>query len=246
MKPRASQRRAWGTLAVLLAMVSGAQDKAGLGGATSAAPPEIKEIRPGVLQAGKVTILKNERAISFPVFINMHAGPMEYIVVTPKGKAHESLLRTDADPLHIQVALLLLNAKGAQGKPVPEDPRETIAGEQVEIRLQWVAGGKTQSAPIEQFVRDGRAKKAMEAGPFVYNGSMIFEGQFLAARDGSIVSLITDPAALINNPRPGRVDDENWSPIKAGLPALDSPATLSIRLLPNKPLTPVKKPGDGK
>ncbi len=227
----------------LVLCVSLADEKAQPASPANPAPPEIKEIRPGIFLAGKVTIDKKQRSISIPVFINMHAGPMEYIVVTPRGKTHESLLRTDAEPLHIQIALLLLDAKGAQGKPVPEDPRLPIPGESVTVELQWAEGGKVKSAPIEQFVRDSRTKEAMKRGPFTYNGSIVFDGAFLAQRDGSVISLITDQTALINNPRLGREDDENWSPIKTGLPALDSAATLVIRLPATKPVpSPKNKP----
>ena len=71
----------------------------------------------------------------------------------------------------------------------------------------------------------------MQPGPFVYNGSIVFEGMFIAHRDGNLFSIITAPAALANNPRMGRHDDENWEAINEGLPPLDSIATLTVKLL---------------
>ena len=61
----------------------------------------------------------------------------------------------------------------------------------------------------------------------------MFEGSFLAQRDCSIVSLITDNAAQFNNARQGRGDDDLWRPQPKGLPALDSNGTLVIRVLQN-------------
>jgi len=178
--------------------------------------------------------------VHLPVTVEMHEGPIEYLVVTGRGKVHESLLVTTAEPYHIQVAMLLLNAKGSEGKLVPEDAKQPIPGQPVDIELHWENNKTPVMARIEQFVQKIHPKPtAAKKGPFVFNGSRVFEGQFLAQRDGSIVSLITDSAAQFNNPRPGREDDELWRPQPKGLPALDTKATLVIRLL--KP-SAAKKP----
>ena len=193
--------------------------------------PTVKEIRPGVFQVGGVLLDKSKKQISFPVLINMHEGLLEYILVTGKGKTHESLLVTRTEPYHIHVAMLLLGAKGAAGKDVPEDPRKKIPGDPISMKLSWKKDGKTLLAPVEQFVRNRHLNKPMKTGPFIYNGSIISEGMFIAHRDGNLFSLITAPAALANNPRMGRHDDENWEAIKKGLPPLDGNATLTVKLL---------------
>ncbi len=193
--------------------------------------PAVKEIRPGVFQVGGVLLEKKNKQVSFPVLINMHEGLLEYILVTGKGKTHESLLVTRTKPYHIHVAMLLLGTKGAAGKEVPEDPRKPIPGERISIELSWKKDGKTLRAPVEQFVRNRHLKKPMKPGPFIYNGSIVFDGMFIAHRDGNLFSLITAPAALVNNPRMGRHDDENWEAIRKGLPPLDGKATLTVKLL---------------
>jgi len=198
--------------------------------------PAVKEVRPGVFQVGGVLLEKKNRQISFPVLINMHEGLLEYILVTGKGKTHESLLVTQTEPYHIHVAMLLLGAKGAEGKEVPEDPRKPIPGEPFSMKLSWKKDGKALRVPVEQFVRNRLLKKPMKPGPFIYNGSIVFEGMFIAHRDGNLFSLITAPAALANNPRMGRHDDENWEAIKKELPPLDSKATLIISLPKPAPL----------
>jgi len=192
--------------------------------------PNIKEIQPGILQVGTVRLNKAKREISFPVTINMDQGPIEYLVVTGIGKTHESLLVTSAEPFHLQVAMLLMNCKGSNGKLIPEDDGKDIPGEPVEIELQWKDGRKGQKSRLEGFVAR-IDKKPVKQGPFIFNGSRMFEGSFLAQRDGSIVSLITDNAAQFNNPRVGRSDDDVWRPQRKGLPPLDSNCTLVIRVM---------------
>ncbi len=212
-----------------------------LGEEKSPPKPTVKEIRPGVFQVGGVLLEKTKKQISFPVLINMHEGLLEYILVTGKGKTHESLLVTLTEPYHIHVAMLLLGVKGAAGKDIPEDPRKKIPGDPISMELVWKNDGKSVRAPVEQFIRNRHLNKSMKTGPFIYNGSIIFEGMFIAHRDGNLFSLITAPAALANNPRIGRHDDENWEAIKKGLPPLDGKATLIVKLL--SPV--VKSPSKG-
>ena len=66
------------------------------------------------------------------------------------------------------------------------------------IEFHWKDGKMPKKAPIEKFVQRVD-KKPIGNDPFVFNGSRMFEGSFLAQRDGSIVSLITDNAAQFNN-----------------------------------------------
>ncbi len=208
--------------------------------------PVIKEVAPGVLQVGTVKLIKKSREVHIPVTIEMREGLIEYLVVTGRGKVHESLLVTTAEPYHVQVAMLLLNAKGSGGQLIPEDGNKPVPGQPVDIELHWKKNGKPKHARIEEFVQTVRPKmKPAKKGPFIFNGSRVFEGQFLAQRDGSIVSLITDNAAQFNNPRPGREDDEMWQPRSDNLPPVDSKATVVIRLLkkvaPKKPEPPTSK-----
>ncbi len=65
--------------------------------------PDITETAPGVFQVGTVKLVKAKSEISFPASVNMNEGPMEYLVVTGKGKTHESLMVTSAEPFHVQV-----------------------------------------------------------------------------------------------------------------------------------------------
>ena len=165
----------------------------------------------------------------------MDEGVIEYLLVTNSGKTHESLLRADVQPYHIHLALLLLGAKGAQTNDYPEGKTAPIPGDRVSIAVAWTTKGKEQSRPAEQLVLNRRTRAPASPGPWTYNGSRTVEGTFIAQRDGSIVSLITDGDALINNPRAGREDDEFWEINKADLPPLHTPVQVTLKLDPEKP-----------
>ena len=191
----------------------------------------LKAIGPDLFELGLVRIDKKQRTLAFPAVVNLREGNIEYAVVTTTGKTHESLLRTEARPHHLQVALLLLGAKGAGTNSLPDDPRRTLPGEKVQIELNWSDGRKTRRSELEDFVHDRKTGRRSKRGPWVFTGSRFRDDGFAAEFDGSIVSLITDADALINNPRQGREDDDNWLVRTNGLPPLNAPVNVVIRLL---------------
>ena len=209
-----------------------AQETPGPGVTTSASVTNmpLKQVGPGLFELGRVRFDKQRRTVSFPAVVNMNEALIEYLVVTSAGKVHESLLRTDAEPWHIHVAMLLLGGKGAGTNHFPEDHTRPLPGEKVSIELSWKVEGKEKRHRAEEFVYDRARKSTMRKGPWVYTGSRVCEGIFVAQRDGSIVSLIEDEEALTNNPRAGRDNDDNWQVNARGLPPLESLIEVTIRL----------------
>jgi hypothetical protein len=156
----------------------------------------------------------------------MTNGLIEYVVVTTTGKLHESLLKTEAQPQDLHVAMLLLGAKGAP--PATPVTTNSVPGEKISIEVRPENGA---SQPIEEYVIDLKANKSMTRGPWIYNGSRVIDGTFIAQRDGSIVSLITDPDALVNNPRVRREDDENWHVNTNKVLRVNTPVEVTFKLL---------------
>jgi hypothetical protein len=70
----------------------------------------------------------------------------------------------------------------------------------------------------------------MRTGDWVYTGSRVIEGLFLAEIDGSVVSLVTDGEALINNEGSGHDNDIIWLANTNSLPPTNTPVTVSIKL----------------
>lgn len=192
----------------------------------------LKEIAPGLFELGKVKLDKKRKSISFPAVLNMNEALVEYLVVNANGKTHESLLRTEAEPWHIQVAMLLLGAKGAQGRSFPADKTQPLPGETVRIEVQWTVKGETKRFRAEDWIVDVAARKEVAPGHWIYTGSRFESGQFRAQQDGSIIALIEDPDALVSNPRPGRDNDDNWRVKSEGLPPLETPVEVIIQLQP--------------
>lgn len=205
----------------------------------------VRETSPGIFQIGGVRLDKVRREVTFPAAVNMREGIIEYLVVTRTGKTHESLLLTDIDPHHMQVALLLLGAKGA-GNTSSTNPPATgpmmhdraqpklPTGESVDIELNWASEGKTNRSPIENCIFNRRTKAPMTRGPFTFTGSRVWEGKFLAQTEGSIIAAVTDELAMFNNPRPGADDDEIWEILPTKTPPVKTSVVVKITLRPVK------------
>lgn len=203
----------------------------------SAAAPAVtnthfQQVAPGLFQLGEVRLNSTNKSVSFPAVVNQLQEPVEYLVVATDGKLHESVLKTSAEPYHIHLGMLLLNAKGAR---VPNDViwnyDRPITGDPVVITVQWRENGQSREARAEDLVYDIAARKAMTRGEWIYSGSRLFDGVFLAQRDRSIISIIADIDALVNNPRPRRDQDDNWLVNTNVCPALATPVEVTIQLV---------------
>jgi hypothetical protein len=199
-------------------------------------PPEVRALDDGRVAVGKVIVDPETRTAAVPVKVNMtgrwrrdasgdrvlSADPIEYLLVHENGKSHESLFTTTARPFSLHTAMLLL---GLQKQPTGQPERLPPAtiddaylataplpeGAPVLIHLQ--SSPDAEAVPVTGHVHAVASNGPWPARqPWTYNGSYFMQRAFIAEVDGSFVSLITDPAALVNNTDPRRSDDLNWFP----------------------------------
>jgi hypothetical protein len=196
--------------------------------------PPVRALGGGLFQAGLVKLDKNSRTITFPVLLNLRDETVEYAVVHKSGKAYESIFTTGARPQDIHVAMLLLGVKVVMTNAFGADGKGPPPGEKVFVEVIWTNGGARVTCALEDLVLNRETKKSLGHGEWIYNGSNFSEGAFTAQRDGSIISIHIDPDALINNPRPGRENDDLYVPNSAKLPPLSARAEVSIRLVSPK------------
>ena len=190
------------------------------------------------LTLGKITVDKEARTIQFPATVNLGEGTLEYLLVSDQGKTHESLFATKVSPFQLQVAMLLLGVQPPQ--EIKEIPPEQITrdslkttpevkGDNIDILITLPPS--TQPIHAEEWIHNQLTQSTMATGPWIFTGSAIFQKRFLAQEEGSIVALVTDSVALINNPRPGHNDDTIWSVQKDKVPAVGTPVIITFQLL---------------
>ena len=200
----------------------------------------VREVEPGIFEVGRVRLDQRRRSITLPATLNKTQGLMEYFLVTTYGKTHESILKTQAEPYHFHLAMLLLGAHGPGNADFPGSPtngvpgpvvhpsKETIPGDKVAIEVKWkTPAGETRHS-AEELIRKNDTPTNMAPGSWVYNGSLIVNNKFLAQMDGSLISLVTDPVALVNNTGPGHDNDLIWEPNPANLPPPGVPVDVTI------------------
>ena len=226
--PRFTLHPSWAAIALLLLFLLTTGMPAQEPGAVPNTNFVLKTLSNGVFEIGSVRLDQWRRAITLPAFVNLREGAIEYLLVHSNGKTHESVFRTDAEPYHIHVAMLLLGARTAGTNAFPEPPAAALPGEKVVVEIAWRRKSKQFRYRGETFVLDRKRKSVMTKGDWIYTGSRLREDGFAAQFDGSIISLITDPDALVNNPRPGREDDDNWLAKPGNLPAFNEPVEVII------------------
>jgi hypothetical protein len=178
--------------------------------ATSAAQP-VKLLTKDTVAIGQIVVNQQARTVTFPVKLQMREGVIEYALVHTMGKTHESLLTTDVAPVDVHVAALLLNGNGS--KPTAS--------------VSWKRnGGETQCA-LSDLIE--LTTKAPVDGPWAYTGSL-FQGQtFAAQREGSLISLIGDPEALMTHSKLSALGrDDLFRPKSSSLPADGVPLLLTL------------------
>lgn len=226
---------------------------------TPATNAPIRDLGEGRLQIGAVTVDSKAKTVSFPATVNMVNGMVEYLVVTTKGKVHESLLRTEAEPFHIHTAMLLLGVTNATNAEAAAffDPKRDIPGRRLKIEVEFRTEGANK-AEIETFLAFAESKRPVAGDDiphWIYSGSRfsdtpglepvaagaptrsgdeskLAQPVFMAQREGSIVSLIADPSALVNNPRKDRENDELWTLHTPAIPPVGTQAHVTFTLLP--------------
>ena len=194
-------------------------------------PPAIEKVSPGVFRIGDILINKMERSISFPAVVNMGKGLLEYLLVRNAGKTHESLLRTTVEPYPLQVAFLLLGYEGTDKPLAYQGDPSTPKGDSVRILVtRFGADGKAAADDYERWICKKIDKKTCEISTlsWIYTGSVVGNGKFLAQMEGSIIALYHDPIALIDNASAGGESDKIWFVKEDTVPPVGSAVTVTI------------------
>ena len=203
----------------------------------------MKKTSADTYQIGHVTFNKTTREISLPARSNLlEAGtPLEFLLVHLNGeKVHESLLITEIDPTNLNIALKLLNYKESQElfRPLLEDgsrgENEPIVADDIRkaarftIHVSWKDQGKQKTAPITDWLQHRITGKTMPNTPWVYNGSYMSRGKYMAKIYGNVFAIFSNESAIANYPGFDREDDTLWLSTKK-IAAEGVPITITIK-----------------
>ena len=168
-------------------------------------PAGIEKLPDGNYKMDSVTIRTASGELAFPARFVFKEGALEVIIAKPEGRLHETLLVTETPAVKIQTALYLLKARnGARSK----DKQEIKQGTLVDIDIEWTDDkGVSHRDPIEEWILDRRTKAPMKRIGWVFTGSGIHQGKFLADAEGNIVINWSQGATVLDSPDPESEDD---------------------------------------
>lgn len=180
----------------------GAPPAAGTVAAPAAVP--VQHLEGGAVLVGGITVDPRTRSISFPATLNLAQGVLEVIIATPEGRLHEALLKADISPLRLQALLYTLNLSNG---PRQRDTTGRM-GDLVDIDLEYTgADGKAVREPVESWIRDTRTGAPMKRLGWVFTGSAMRDGVFLAEEEGNICINYSVGSAIFDSPDSQSLDD---------------------------------------
>ena len=185
----------------------------------------IQKISDSQYQIGLVTLDKSTRQISFPASVHISDTEtiIEYLITHSTGeKVHETLLITEAEPTHINLAFKLLSYPESQ--ELFRNDSEPL--EESKLAIEITIESKT--TPITSWLQHRVTKKPMPNTPWIYNGSYISKKQFMAQTNGNIFSILTEPSSIGNYAGDDRADDTLWFP-SARIPETGSEVTVTVK-----------------
>lgn len=192
----------------------------------------IEKISATLMRLGEVTLDSAARTVRFRAVVNMTQGQVEYAVVTENGKKHEAVFTTKANPRDIHLAMLLLGVR--PHSPASSGAITPPAAASINATVEWETNGPPKKHPLAEFVAltdgspDQPPARTLANDPWVYTGSAFDASGFVALRDGSIISLIVDPAALLGSPAKERDNDDIHVANSALLPRAGMPVTIVL------------------
>ena len=102
-------------------------------------------------------------------------------------------------------------------------------GDSVEIWVEWEVNGKKERHRGEDLVFNIPTKRPMTQTPWVFTGSKIVKGTFMANVEQSLIATYNDPFAIINNPLPTGADDTVYRVNENIVPERGTPITVIIK-----------------
>lgn len=206
----------------------------------------VKKVGETLYRIGEIEFDAKSREIRFPVTVNMReGGPLEYILVHENGKVHESILTTAVSPTNLQIAMKLLRFKSGHGDvfnrllapEVLEKEGGTEAGRGDTVSFTFQAEGSDKAVPAYEFVIDGGSAEPMKPGGWIYTGSVVEGGTFMAEAEGSIIAIYLDHLALFNMTREGADIDDRWGARTSAIPEIGTKGILTIQQNGEKAVT---------
>ena len=194
--------------------------------------PKIFRTNTGSYQFGLIEIDQKKRQFSFPAVCNQTSGLVEYALVHENGKTHESILRTKVSPNLIHATLLLLkeNPQPDFFTYIEKNSTKLMQMPAIQIFVEWEHNGSLHQALINSMVLNQTDDRELSESAFVFTGSKVVEGTYLAEIDGSIIAIYHDSRATLNSRDIHSNSDDVWIANESKVPPKNLPVLVRFQL----------------
>ncbi len=193
----------------------------------------IEKIGENTYRIGNLILNSNERTVTLNGMFNMEKGVIELLACATGGKLHESVIVLDVIPYHLQVSMILLGLTYKGGVEYQGDTR-TPEGDSVEIFVSWMHEDKDKTVRAEDIIWDVKQSASMEHTPWVFVGSKMVEGRFMADQEKSLITTFHDPFTIFDNPLQGGSNDEIYTVNEKLVPKKGTPVKVIIKAFSKK------------
>lgn len=175
------------------------------------------------------------RTVSIPAVMNDPPDPVEYLLISQRGKKHEAVLVTKVRPSLLNGALLLLGLKQGTNVSFKEkvppptmgeiekgaDPFDVTPpkGDALWMTVSWKAeDGTVREFGVEELIADLGAQRPVRGASWIYLGgrmAAIYRNEppaYVADFEGNLVSVpyMSPDNHLVTMVHPDARDDQNW------------------------------------
>jgi len=192
---------------------------------THSAKKPVSDTQP--FRLGSVWVDPANQELSMTGYVNQVVGLIELLVCGTAGKTHESAFVVHAKPVDIHAGLLLLGLK--HGEPMPGIGDGPPLGDSITLEIEWLSGAELQRVPAATFMFDVKSEKAVRHATWIFNGSMMSNGQYMAKMEDSLIATYWDPWAIINIGTEQGADDERLVINRKAIPPLHTPVRIIIK-----------------
>lgn len=126
---------------------------------------------------------------------------LEYLVCVAGTSEHETVLRSNAKPSHVHLALLMIGLEPGEPLRFSQSDRRWLPprGPKLKINCEFVKDGRSLSVPAHQMMRNLKTKKPLPPTTWVFAGSRLMEdGVYAADITGHLISVVNFEHATVD------------------------------------------------
>jgi hypothetical protein len=129
--------------------------------------------------------------------------PLEFLAVMTNTNEYEAIVRTDAKPSDLHLALLMIGLKPGEPVHYSEAAKKWLppSGPPVDIWFEYQKDGQAVKVPAYRWMRDVKTRKVAPPMLWVFTGSKVMDDHSYAADStGCLVSVINNEYSVLDVP----------------------------------------------